>query len=207
MNEIWVGLVTLVGGYYAHVLQETYTRKKQRQDDDRALMKDLHMRLVELRDSELEGREVARAATALESEAAFLQHAKLRMRVTEDLHDLGTIWFLPLGGGSARDRQNVWIQDALDALAAIARGGRLPQRSDDFNDQLFLTQRASKGVSASLDSLLEALRSDPEVDTLLTERTEWEARRRAQRGWRRFVPRRKPRSEVTAGQEVGHQPG
>ncbi|MFF5955240.1 hypothetical protein [Streptomyces luteogriseus] len=202
MNEILVAVVTAFAigpvGYFAHVAQERYGRKHQHQADDIALMKELHRKLVEQRESRARPQEVARACLLLESEAVLLRHAKLRKRVIENLACTEDLWMLTQGG-SQRDRQNVWIQDALDALAAIARGERLPKPSSKYDTQLFYLDRAGSKLAPAMQEVAVRLCSLPGVTALSEERAAWEAERLAKRGWRRFIPRRKARSEPAAG--------
>jgi hypothetical protein len=202
MNEILVAVVTAIAigpvGYFAHVAQERYGRKHQHQADDIALMKELHRKLVEQRERRARPQEVAKACLLLESEAVLLRHAKLRKRVIEDLGRTEDLWMLT-EGGSPRDRQNVWIQDALDALAAIARGERLPKPSSKYDTQLFYLDRAGRKLAPAIQGVAARLLSVPGVTALSEERAAWEAERRAKRGWRRFIPRRKERSEPAAG--------
>ncbi|PPS73430.1 MULTISPECIES: hypothetical protein [Streptomyces] len=101
MNEILVAVVTAFAigpvGYFAHVAQESYGRKHQHQADDIALMKELHRKLVEQRESRARPQEVARACLLLESEAVLLRHAKLRKRVIENLACTEDLWMLTQG--------------------------------------------------------------------------------------------------------------
>ncbi|MGW6290696.1 hypothetical protein [Streptomyces sp. NPDC055107] len=211
MNElVTVGATALAGGvigYLAHVAQETFTRKNQQQDDDTVLMKELHGRLVELRDADTDHHDVAKAVSQLESEAVMLRHAKLRNRVISNLRDAGQLWVVPAGGASPRDKQNVWIQDALDALAAVARGERLPERSDEYITQLFFVERTARKISAGLEPLMTYIQSIPEAAALQQERARWEAERRARQGWRKFFVRRRPRRAVPGGTQADRQAG
>ncbi|WP_405434853.1 hypothetical protein [Streptomyces anulatus] len=211
MNELVTGGATAfaggVIGYLVHVAQETFTRKNQQQDDDTVLMKELHGRLVELRDADTDHRDVAKAVSQLESEAVMLRHAKLRNRVISDLRDAGQLWIVPAGGASPRDKQNVWIRDALDALAAVARGERLPERSDEYITQLFFVERTARTISAGLEPLMTYIQSIPEAAALQQERARWEAERRARQGWRGFFLRRRPRRAVPGGTQADRQAG
>jgi hypothetical protein len=205
MNEVLTGfgtgVVGLVLGYFGHVLQERYTRKHQHLVDDRALMQDLHRKLVEQRESRDRPEEVTQACKLLESEAALLRHAKLRKRVIENLKHVDLYW-ATARRGYPRDAQNVWIQDSLDALAAAARGERLPDPSSQYEDQLFRLHRVGRklapGVTVIAAGIARMAESDPEFVALRRERAAWEAERRAKSGWRRFIPRRKGRSEPAA---------
>ncbi|MFE7463092.1 hypothetical protein ACFU6R_03170 [Streptomyces sp. NPDC057499] len=194
MNEALMWLMTTGGGgvvgYFANTAQARYVRKQQRRADDVALMKSLHQKLVELRDHrEAEPGDVREIAARLESEAALLRHAKLRERVTLDLQRVRDLWMLPLGGTPPRDTQRVWTQDALDAIAAIARGDRLPEPDREYVNQLFFLEREMDRLNPHLERLIEAASSSPGSAELLAERAAWDARRRASRGWRRYIPR------------------
>ncbi|WP_327436042.1 hypothetical protein OG279_25140 [Streptomyces sp. NBC_01201] len=203
MNEVVVGGLAAISagvvGYFGHVAQAANSRKHERHAEDVALMKDLHRKLVDLRDTDREPMEVETLASALETEVAMVRHAKLRSRVIEDLRSTHTLWMVQGRDGWPRKRQNVWIQDAVDALAAVARGERLPEQSQECETQLFLVARATQAMSAQLAPTMAAFFSSPHIVELREERARWEAERRAKRGWRRFILRRKPRSEVAAG--------
>ncbi len=189
MGSLTAGVGGVVG-YFGHVAVAAHTRKHDRRTSDTELMKDLYVKIIELRDSSRDHHETAKLSSTLESEAVLLQHAKLRVRVVDDLSSACSLWIIPAGGASPRDKQNVYLQDALDALAAVARGERLPKRSPDYENQLFYVHRTTKKMSAGLVPLVRAIGQMPEVAEMQEERAAWETERRAKRGWRRFILRR-----------------
>jgi len=200
MGEAILLVLGAVLGYFGHVGQERYTHKQQQKADDVAQVKALHAEFIKLRDLRGEGRDAMQMASALEGQVVLLRNAKLRKRVLLDLDYVqNAIVITP--SGEPRDARQVWTQDALDCLAAVARGNRLPEPGRDYTTQLFYLHRSGMKLAPALlqfaAALNAAVAADPEIAALVEERNAWEKQRRVRTGWRRILfwqTRRGPRS-------------
>ncbi|WP_329620124.1 hypothetical protein OG357_05915 [Streptomyces sp. NBC_01255] len=190
MMELVVAVVAGAVGYLGHVGQERFTHKQQQKTDDVAQIKALHAELLSLRDWEGTWHEAGEQASKLEGQAVLLRDAKLRKRVVDDL---GYVQDAPLMVGRTKPRHNqkVWTQDALDCLAAAARGDRLPEPSHEYNTQLFYLEKTAKNIAAGLEPFAKAMSTDPEIAAIAQERRVWEEQRRERKGWRRILIRRR----------------
>lgn len=181
-----LGLATVLG-YFGHVAQAGYARKHQGKAEELAKIQALYQELITLRDLDGHPRTAIEPATRLLADAALLRNAKLRQRVTDNLEMVREFHFLRLGGHSSIEVRKVWVQDALDSLAAVARGDRLPQPSSEFENQLFSLDRMGAKLAPSVAVLAEALKHFPEIDERQKERAAWTKKRRAQQRRRRLL--------------------
>ncbi|MEV7565477.1 hypothetical protein [Streptomyces tanashiensis] len=190
MMELVLAVVAGALGYLGHVGQERFTHKQQQKTDDVAQMKALHSELLSLRDWEGAWHEAGELAGRLEGQAVFLRDAELRKRVVDDLGYVQDA-ALMVGRTTPRHNQKVWTQDALDCLAAAARGDRLPEPSHAYDTQLFCLEKTAKKIAAGLEPLAKAMSTDPEIAAIAQERRVWEEQRRERKGRRRILIRRR----------------
>ncbi|MFD4525063.1 hypothetical protein ACFWP7_14315 [Streptomyces sp. NPDC058470] len=186
MGEAVLLILGAVLGYFGHVGQERYTHKQQQKADDVAQMKALHAEFIKLRDLWGDQRQALHMASTLEGQVALLRNAKLRKRVLLDL-DYARDAIVITPADERQRARKVWTQDALDCLAAVARGSRLPEPGDDYNTHLFFLDRMGARLAPSLSRITDALAENPELVALVEERNAWEKRRRAHTGWRRIL--------------------
>lgn len=180
-------VLAAVLGYFGHVAQAAYTRKHQGKAEELAKIRALYQELIALRDLEGHPRAAIGPTNRLLTDVALLRNTKLRQRVTDDLEMVEELYFLRLGGSSPIDVRKVWVQDALDSLAAVARGDRPPQPSSEFENQLFSLDRVGAKLAPSVAVLAETLKQSPEFAERQKERAVWTKKRRAQQRRRRLL--------------------
>lgn len=130
---------------------------------------------------------------AVGHDASLLYHAKVRQRVRYDLKRAAE-WMMIRDSATREEVWGAYFGDAIECLAAAARGDKLPEMDDPtaWLDMHAERQEAIAMTSEEHAAMLLDHGIDPDFEELAYD--EWRRNRHDRRGWRRMVSRRPARS-------------